>query len=320
MTRVLLFGASGFLGRAAHQALVADSRVDEVVLAGRRPISGVVLTGRGRLDEVPWVRHDLVSDSPAQLAALLAEVAPDAVVNCAGRLTGGYAELAAANTGAVASLVDAVAATVPTARVVTLGSAAEYGVVTAGRPVRETDPTRPVSGYGVTRLAATRLVELATVTGDIDGVVLRVFNPVGPGLPEQNLAGRTILQLRRALSDGTDEIRLGPLGAYRDFVDVRDVASAVVAAVFAPRPRSVICNVGSGTAVTARALVRLISEAAGYTGSIVEADPESARSAGVDWIAADLRHTASALGWAPLHSLAESAELAWAEAAAASAA
>ncbi|MGH3648366.1 MAG: NAD-dependent epimerase/dehydratase family protein, partial [Micromonosporaceae bacterium] len=122
-----------------------------------------------------------------------------------------------------------------------------------------------------------------------------------------------IRELRRALTDGAHQIRLGPLGAYRDFVDVRDVAAAVVAAAFAPTPRRVVCNVGSGTAATARTLVRLLADAAGFTGIVTESDAPSSRSPGVDWIAADLGHSATALGWAPIYSLAESAELAWSD-------
>jgi len=301
MARVMLFGATGFLGRAAGAALREDPRVSDLVAVGRRPVPGW-----------RWVRHDLVADPATDLVRLLRQVEPDAVVNCAGRLAGSYAELVAANTGAVASLVDAVMAGAPRARLVTLGSAAEYGLVRPGRTVREGDPAIPVSGYGVTRLAATQMVELASRAGEIDAVVLRVFNPVGPGLPEHNLAGRAIRELRQALDTGATEIRMGPLGAYRDFVDVRDVASAMVAAVFATRPRGVVCNVGTGTAVTARTLVRLLADAAGFTGTITESDRPSNRSPGVDWIAADPCHTAAVLGWSPKYSLAESAAYAWA--------
>jgi nucleoside-diphosphate-sugar epimerase len=301
MARVLLFGATGFLGRAVGAALRDDPRVADVVAVGRRPVPGR-----------RWVRHDLVADPPADLARLLREMAPDAVVNCAGRLSGSYAELVAANTGAVASLVDAVMVGAPRARLVTLGSAAEYGLVKPGRAVRETDPAIPVSGYGLTRFAATQLVELVSLAGEIDAIVLRVFNPVGPDPPEHNVAGRAIRELRQALETGATEIRMGPLGAYRDFIDVRDVASALVAAVFAARPRGVVCNVGSGTAVTARTLVHLLADAAGFTGTITESDRPSNRSPGVDWIAADPRHTAAVLGWSPRHGLAESAAFAWA--------
>lgn len=307
--RVLVFGASGFLGEQVCRALSADGRVEQVIAASRRP-SAVGL---------PRVQHDLSTGSSGQLADLLAGTRVDAVVNCAGRLSGTPADLVSGNTAAVAVLIEAVQELAERRsgrrpRLVTLGSAAEYGVVERGRPVRETDCPRPVSVYGVTKLAGTRLVELAAAEGRVDGIVLRLFNPIGPGVPGQNVAGRAAGQIRDALADGGDRIHLGPLGAYRDFVDVRDVGSAVVAAVFVAAPDEVVCNVGSGVAVPTRTLIRLIAESANFAGEILEADPPSAKSPGVDWIAADLTHTTSVLDWAPRFDLAASAQATWAHA------
>jgi NDP-hexose 4-ketoreductase len=286
MTRVLVFGAAGFIGKQVCHALTADSRVAQVIPAGR-------------------AQHDLANDSAHRLTDLLTEARPDVVVNCAGKLAGTDAELVAANTFSVAKLIGSVAGR----RLVTLGSAAEYGIVEPGRPVRETDYARPVSSYGITRLAATRLVDLAVAEGRLDGLVLRVFNPIGPGLPAENVAGQAVRKLRRALEDHSGRIRLGPLGAYRDFVDVRDVAAAVVAAVFGVRPG--VYNVGSGRAVPTRELIRLLCDAAGFAGTVEEADPPSVRSRGVDWIAADLSHTTTSLQWKPAYDLTASAYATW---------
>lgn len=286
MMKVLVLGASGFIGRQVCHALTVDSRVTKVIPAGRG-------------------HHDLANDPAQRLAGLLADVRPDAIVNCAGRLAGTDAELVAANTLGVAKLIE----NAGHRRLVTLGSAAEYGIVEPGRPVRETDYARPVSTYGITRLAATRLVDLAVAEGRLDGVVLRVFNPIGPGLPAENVAGQAVRKLRQALADHSGRIRLGPLGAYRDFVDVRDVAAAVVAAVFGPRPG--IYNVGSGRAVPTRELVRLLCDAAGFKGQVEEADPPSIRSRGVDWIAADLSQATESLQWKPTYDLTSSAYATW---------
>jgi nucleoside-diphosphate-sugar epimerase len=295
--RVLLFGASGFLGRHAAAALRADDRTREVVPVGRsRP---------------GWVRHDLTAGSPDELASLLREVRPDAVVNCAGRLTGSAAELVAANVEANARLVDAITDVLPSTRLVVLGSAAEYGVVPEDRPVSEDAPANPVSVYGVSRLAGTQLVRVATTDGGLDGVVLRVFNPIGPGLHGENLLGRAASGIRDALARGVDHVRLGPLGAYRDFVDVRDVATAISSAALADEVPEPVLNVGSGKAVTCRDAVGLLAEAAGFTGEVVESDPPSARSAAVHWIVADLTRTNRALDWSPAVDLRDSVRSVW---------
>ena len=101
------------------------------------------------------------------------------------------------------------------ARLVHLGSAAEYGRASRASPVAESAPPRPAGAYGATKLAGTRLVELARTAG-LDAVVLRVFNPVGGGCAGGGLPGRVAVQLRQAMAGGTD-VRLGPAGCGPGF-------------------------------------------------------------------------------------------------------
>ena len=298
MTRVLLFGGSGFIGRHVRQTLVQDPRISAVDCPGRQ-------------------RHDLIRDDVAGLTRLVAEVRPDAVVNCTGQLVGSAYELAQANTAVTAKLIDAVAAVgagagTPGIRLVRLGSAAEYGQTLPGHPVTEQDTALPVSAYGVCHLAGTHLVELASAAGQVDGAVLRTFNPIGPGMHEANLLGRAAAMFRRASDTAADHVVLGRLGAYRDFVDVRDVAAAVAAAVLAPALPERVFNVGSGHAVTARHAVTLLAAIAGFGGEIREDGHGPTRSAAVGWISADISRAARVLGWAPAYDLADSLKAVWA--------
>jgi nucleoside-diphosphate-sugar epimerase len=290
--RVLLFGASGFIGAHVRAALSADARIGELVCPGRDTF-------------------DLIDGDVAALTDLLRWEAPDVVVSCVGRLGGTEPELIQGNTLVAAKLIDAVADAAPNARLVRLGSAGEYGVVPHGRSVAEEDDTRPVAAYGVSHLAGTRLFELAGATGRVDAVSLRVFNPIGAGLSEENLLGRAATRLRGALAAGANEITMGPLGAYRDFIDVQDLASLVLAAVTVPVLRHRVYNAGSGTAVTAREAVRMLAAQAGYAGEIREAGAGPQRSAAVDWIRADIDRARAELGWSPVHDLAASIKDVW---------
>ena len=292
MTRVLLFGSSGFIGGPVRAAMAADPRVTELICPGRD-------------------RHDLVGGSVADLVALVRETAPDAVVNCAGRLSGTGAELMLGNAVVTAKLIEAVAAAAPLARLVRLGSAGEYGPVAFGHAVGEDEPTAPVSDYGISHLAATQLLRLAAESGRVDGVVLRVFNPIGPGCGEENLLGRAAARLRAAMAAGADQIVLGPLTAHRDFVDTRDVATAVLAAALAPAVGQRVLNVGSGRAVAARAAVDSLARAAGFAGTVIEHGAGSARSAAVDYIRADIGRIGAAIGWTPVHDLDGSTKAIW---------
>jgi nucleoside-diphosphate-sugar epimerase len=135
-----------------------------------------------------------------------------------------------------------------------------------------------------------------------------VFNPIGSGLPDANLLGRAAHRLRTAAAGG---ITLGPLTAYRDFVDVRDVASLVLAVLLAPELKHRVFNAGSGRAVTARQAVDLLAAEAGYSGDIREEGAGPQRSAAVDWIRADVELARAELGWSPVHDLASSIKDVW---------
>lgn len=289
MTSVLVLGGSGYLGRHVVAALRQDRRVTRVLTPGRSVC-------------------DVMGASVEELTDLLVLMEPHVVVNCVGRLDGEPRELAAANTGVTAKLLGAVRKA--PARLVRVGSAGEYGPVQPGVAVDEDTPARPVSAYGSSHLAATLLVEEARRAGTAEAVTLRVFNPIGSGMGANTVLGRAAHQLEEALRDGTGTVRLGPLGAYRDFVDARDVASAVVAAAFTPIEWATI-NVGSGRATRVRDAVEMLAAVAGFDGDIFEAPAAPGRSVGVDWIEADTTRARRALGWTSQHSLQESLTEIW---------
>ena len=289
MTTVLLLGASGYLGR--HVARALDDHPGSM---------DVVAPGRGACD--------LLRATVAELEQLLRATGAHVVINCTGRLDGSCSDLVEANTLTTAKLLDALA-DVP-ARMVRIGSAGEYGAVPVGSVVDEEMPASPVGAYGASHLAATTLVEQARRAGRVDAVSLRVFNPIGSGLNGETVLGRAALGIRQAQDVGATQVHLGPLDAFRDFVDARDVADAVVAAATASQPWSTI-NVGSGRATRVREAVRLLADVAGFQGEIVEAPSTAGRSAGVTWIRADIGRAREARGWTPQRSLAESVGQIW---------
>ena len=295
--RLLVLGGSGFLG--GHVRRRARAAGLEVVTAGR---SGLPDSPGHRL-------VDLAADDPARIAAMLAEVSPDAVVNCAGATAGRPETLVAANVNGTYALVKAMLLAAMPARLVHLGSAAEYGRAEPGIPVSERAAPRPAGLYGSTKLAGSRLVDLAAAAG-LESVVLRVFNPVGPGAPRTGLPGRLAAELRQAAAHGTD-VRVGPLDAVRDFVDARDVADAAVAAAAATRLPRPVLNIGSGRAVPVRAMVNELLAISGCAATVHEDAAGPARSAEVPWQQADISRAAADLGWQPRRDLATSLADLW---------
>ncbi|WP_395758682.1 NAD-dependent epimerase/dehydratase [Streptomyces althioticus] len=249
--RVLLIGANGYLGRFVADRLLADPAVQ--------------LTALGRGDDAD-VRFDLATGSPGALTRFLDAVHPGVVINCAGATRGGARELTRHNTVAVATICEALRRSGCGARLVQIGCASEYGPSQPGSSTAEDAVPRPGGPYGVSKLAATELV----LGSGLDAVVLRVFSPVGPGTPAGSPLGRLAEAMRRAMQSGDGELKLGGLGAQRDFVDVRDVARAVHAASLSAAQG--VINIGSGRAVRLRDAAGILARVAGYGGALNELD------------------------------------------------
>jgi nucleoside-diphosphate-sugar epimerase len=315
----MVLGAAGFIGDNVVAALETEGG-NVVSCVGR---SGPRQRGRGgpalRAAEVEpstWVRLDLARCAVEEFEEVLAAFQPDAVINCVGLMEGTSRELLEANTRLVATVLQALQLGAPHARLVQIGSAAEYGAVAVGKPIAEGQCTRPASEYGISKLAATQLVLNAHMAGRVDAVALRVFNPIGPQVAASSVLGRAAHQIGRAMTERLGAVTMGSLEAYRDFVDVRDVARAVIAAARAPRrepddAERLLFNVAGGAAVQVRRAVRLLADAAGFEGAIQERAAGSPRSGAVPWQRADIGRAAAHLAWAPSIPLPASVQAVW---------
>lgn len=219
MPVILVMGANGFIGR--HIAADFAARPDITVVGG-----GLGAAPEGL--EKGWLELDLLAGD-GRLAAELRRIAPAALVNCAGATVGSTADLFRLNVLTTDAILSALRDSGAPPRLVHLGSAAEYGPGPQGAPVSEAAFPLPVSPYGIAKLAATYLVLAAARQGQ-NAIVLRVFNALGPGMPENSLPGAATRRLAAALASGSRRVEFGPLGSVRDFIDVRDISSAVLAA------------------------------------------------------------------------------------------
>jgi nucleoside-diphosphate-sugar epimerase len=289
MTRVLLLGGGGFIG--LHIGRRLRQQPDLLTLVGP-----------------PRAQLDLMQASASAWDCLIAAARPDVIINAAGRVSGTPQDLFDGNMLVVSGLLASLNRLQLWPWLVHLGSAAEYGVTAPDRPVEEDAPCRPVSPYGVGKLAATQLIQEALHWNTARGVVLRVFNPVGAGQSGATLPGQAASLLREAVRQSRSAVSFGDLSSRRDYVDVRDVARAAVFATrlgqrpeeffsAASRPPTVL-NVGSGQARRSRDVVTGLAQLAGFKGSITEVAPSSPRSGTVACQQADIQRLC-ALGWSP---------------------
>ncbi|REH38041.1 nucleoside-diphosphate-sugar epimerase [Kutzneria buriramensis] len=298
MRRVLVLGAAGFLGRHVSRRLAHDRDLTVITL------------GRSPLAASPWhISLDLGVCGPDAIGSMLQAVMPDVVVNCAGVTNGDPAAMVAGNVTATSSLVEALLDSDMPIRLVHLGCSAEYGIADVGRPINEDAPVRPEGAYGVTKLAATRLVMTARTAG-LEATVLRVFSAIGPGMSVDSVVGPVVTEIGRAA--GTDgDVVLGPLDVVRDFVDARDVAGAVEAAVTAASLDWPVVNVGSGCGVPLRTLADTMTRIVGLRGEIRESEDTPGPAPEIPWQQADVTIAARSLGWRPRIGLATSLADLW---------
>ena len=223
---------------------------------------------------------------------------PEAVVNCLGSLTADHEVAVRNNVRATEVLIRAVSNIVPKIKVVHLGSAAEYSPLKAPAKTNESTPTQPISTYGKSKLSATRLVLEACDEGLISGAVLRVSNPLGPRMNPSTLPGKVY----QFVADTSEEnLTLGSLASYRDFVDAREVSNAVMLALSKlPDISGEIINIGSGVARTARDLVSGMLQFAPRPVTLQESSGGSSRSEAVGWQEMDVAKAREVLGWSAM--------------------
>ncbi|MFJ9602361.1 NAD-dependent epimerase/dehydratase family protein [Streptomyces althioticus] len=172
------------------------------------------------------------------------------------------------------------------------------GAALAPGLVDEDAPTDPRNVYATTKLAQEHLAAAwARATGG-SAVSLRYHNVYGPGMPRDTPYAGVASFFRSALARGEAPRVFEDGEQRRDFVHVRDVASANVAALEADPPAGALTayNTGSGTPHTVGEMAQALAEAHGGPSPVVTGDY---RLGDVRHITADSTRLRTDLGWKP---------------------
>lgn len=161
-------------------------------------------------------------------------------------------------------LLEALRQTPRAPRLVNVSSAAVYGNP-ARLPIRELDPTVPISPYGVSKLASERYVAVYGQLYGIRAVSVRLFSVYGPRQRKQ-----VVYDIFRKLRANPRRLEiLGDGSQARDFTYVLDIVQALVlVATMAPNHGEVY-NVASGSTHTIADLVKACCAASGLNPDIV---------------------------------------------------
>ncbi|MGZ4148808.1 MAG: NAD-dependent epimerase/dehydratase family protein [Actinomycetota bacterium] len=190
-------------------------------------------------------------------------------------------------------------------RFVYASSSSVYGDATS-YPTHEDDLPRPVSPYGVTKLAAEHLCGVYATNFSVPTVSLRYFTVYGPRQRPDMAMHRMI---EAAMAGGPFPV-YGDGRQVRDFTFVADVVEANVRAGFGDVAPGAVVNVAGGTSATLLDVAALIEE---LTGRPLALRFEDTQRGDVVRTGGSVERAAALLGWAPRVVLRDglAAQVAW---------
>jgi nucleoside-diphosphate-sugar epimerase len=302
-------GCAGFVGSHLTEALLADGhQVRGVDCFNDNYAAGEKLENIGAARS-----HDAFELHPLDLAT--ADLAPlldgvDVVFHLAAepgvRTSWGrrFDRFVHNNVEATQRLLEALRGR-PGIRLVYASSSSVYGE-SERLPTREDAAPRPLSPYGVTKLAGEQLCRVYHVNHDVDTVALRFFTVYGPR-QRPDMAFRRFCEA--AARGGRIEL-FGDGRQSRDFTYVGDVVTAIRAAATSGAAPGRAYNIGGGSPVSVNAALAELAAIAGRPLDVRRSDPEAGD---VSHTAADSTRARDELGFAPATSLSEGlrAEYEW---------
>lgn len=298
--RVLVTGGAGFIGSHVCEAYLAEgwevTALDDLSTGRRDNVpDGVELVEMDvRSPDVPELFEtrgfDVVNHHAAQIDVRTSVARPryDASINIDGIL----------------NLLEAAVRT-DVRRFVFISSGGVVYGEPADLPVPRTAPKRPLSPYGVSKLASEYYLNAFRTLHGLEYVALRYSNVYGPRQDPHGEAGVVAIFSQR-IRDGRPLTVFGDGEQTRDYVFVKDVAAANVLATRAELPPAdtlddVAFNVGTGEETSVNALARALI---GISGREIPIEYAESRPGELQRNALDCGET-RALGWAPAHGLEE---------------
>ncbi|MBN1172996.1 MAG: NAD-dependent epimerase/dehydratase family protein [Micromonosporaceae bacterium] len=291
---IVVTGAAGFIGshvvdrllNLGHHVIGIDRRQPQV-----DPFARVNMQAAMDHSRFTLIEADLLSGDLAQIldgAGCVFHLA--AVPGVRASWGSGFDEYLTANVLATQRLLTACERTgVP--RLVYASSSSVYGP--AGGPSRECDPTRPLSPYGVTKLAGEQLCLAHALRpgASLRTIALRYFTVYGPRQRPDMAIGRI---LASALT-GSPYVLFGDGSQRREFTYIDDVVAATIAAAGATANATVI-NIGGGCSVD---MCAVIATAEDVTRTRVPVTQVAVQAGDVPATAADLTTARTVLGYRP---------------------
>ncbi len=136
-----------------------------------------------------------------------------------------------------------------------------YGDWSQLRPITEDDPTKPVSPYGIGKLAVENYLRYFQRKFGLESTIFRVANPYGERQPFWKKQGVIPIFLDAITSHRPITV-MGDGSMTRDYVYVRDVTDMIADSVSA-EPLHAVYNLGSGVSISVNQVIETIEQVTG---------------------------------------------------------
>ena len=296
MTRLLVTGADGFVGRWLVRA--AREQGDHVVAAivpGATPPSEWQPTDG--LPPVEVVRADFRQEPDIQR---LGQLGVDAVVHLAAIASGTAArqdpDAAMRVNGVMTAYFADRLCESGRPRFVMVSTGEIYGRTHDG-PIAESSRPHPSSPYAISKFAGEVALGMAWHDSGLPVIIVRAFPHTGPGQSARYVLPALATRLREAKHLGADTVRTGNLSAVRDFLDVRDVVRAYLLLLDRGVPGEVY-NVASGEGHRLQDCFTQLAELTGVAAHSVE-DAALLRPDDIPVLIGNATKLRDATGWSP---------------------
>jgi len=295
--RALIMGIAGFAGSHLAEYLLAHTDLEVCGVVHRRDENIIHLR-----DRLTLFRGDL-RDYESVLA-ILAQAKSDFVFHLAAQssVSTSWQDPWATLESNIRSQLNVLQAVVDlglSVNILVVGSNEEYGRVFPDElPIAETNPLRPDSPYGVSKVAQDLLGLQYHFSHSLHVVRVRPFNHIGPRQSERFVApafAKQIAEVEAGLKPPM--VQVGNLEAKRDFTDVRDVVRAYWLILNEGEPGEVY-NIGSGVPRSIRALLDILLSLSDVEIAIEQA-PSRLRPSDVPVSYCDFTKLRERTGWEP---------------------
>ncbi len=310
MEKILLTGASGFIGQELEKKLVErNSEIHEIHDIER------YVTGRYdhykdmKAEEKRVSKHYVDLKNHHIIKNLVHEISPDYIIHLAAISPVAYSyehylEVTEVNHLSSINLAEAARKLENFKQFIFAGTSEEYGlaVLDKNKKLTENSELKPNSPYAVAKVATDMYLQYMGLAYNFPYTVMRPFNTYGRTDNNHFFIERTITQMLEGKA-----VKLGDSEAIRDWLYVDDHVEGYIRALGNKRAVGQTIQLSTGKGYTTKETAEIIAEMTGYTGDI-EWNATQKRPLDAKVLIGDNTKAKELLGWEPKYTLEQGLE------------